>query len=397
MAIHKLGDTDKLTPKKLAEIMSKPGRYADGGGLYLVVMAAGQGSWMVRFPHLGKDRWKSLGPADEVTPEAARAIHADMMKAKRTGGSPWAVLGVVTETKRSETAASVTFGSLIEPYLALNATKWKNGGVDGHEAGQYRKTLAGYLSPRLVAHVTSTDVQKHLEAYPPARAHKVRMRVMNLINYAVAKGYRADGENPARMEVMKHLVPAAPKSTPHKSLPVAEVPAFMARVMADGSAGAKALAFAVHTVARRDEARLAKWSEIKGNVWHIPGGLPLPGERTMKMSVAHEVPLSPQILELIGKPGKGLIFGELTEHALLKKVKEHGGDYTQHGMRTTFNVWAKKRGFPKYLREIGMAHAVGNATDQSYDHGDALTEERRPMMDAWSDYLLTAKGNPDET
>jgi hypothetical protein len=33
-----------------------------------------------------------------------------------------------------------------------------------------------------------------------------------------------------------------------------------------------------------------------------------------------------------------------------------------------------------------MAHAVGTKTDQAYDR-EELIEERRPMMQAWSDYV----------
>jgi integrase len=390
VAIHKLGDTDKLTSKKLKEIMSEPGNHADGGGLYLKVGAPGQGSWMVRFPYLGKDgwkdRWASLGPADEITADAARKLHGAMKDAKRAGGDPWALIETKEAEERAEQAASVLFGSLIEPYLALNATGWK-GGTDGHEASEYRKTLSGLLSAIPAATITSADVQKHLERFPPARADKVRMRIMQVISYAVATGVRADGPNPARKEVIKHLVPAAPKSKPHPSMPVAMVPEFMAKLAADGSNEARSLAFLIHTAARTAEARDMDWKEINGNVWTVPGGLPVAGERTMKETIEHSVPLTDAALALLGPRGSGRIFGDLPHDALIDKVKELGGDYTTHGMRTAFNVWAKKAGYPKYLRDIALAHAVGSATDQSYDHGDPLIEERRPMMQAWSDYV----------
>lgn len=377
MAIHKLGKSPNIE-----KLIRTPRKHSDGGGLYLQVAAAGQGSWVVRFG----ERWKSLGPVDEIDADAARELHAAMKGEKRAGRDPLATLAAETETKKAaavaEKAAAATFGSLIEPYLALNAPAWK-GGVAGHEAGQYRKTLAGPLSALSAAAITSADVQKHLEQFPPARADKVRMRVMQLISYAVAKGIRPDGENPARKEVMKFLVPAAPKSKPHASMPVAEVPAFFGKLIADGSADARALGFAILTVARTAEARDARWEEIAGSVWTIPGGI---DERSMKESVEHSVPLSPQALALLGKPKKsGRVFGDLAHDALIDKVKELGGDYTTHGMRTSFTGWAKKNGYSKDLRDKALAHAVGTKTDQAYDR-EELVEERKPMMLAWADF-----------
>jgi integrase len=270
----------------------------------------------------------------------------------------------------------------------LNATGWK-GGTDGHEAGQYRKTLAGSLSALPVATITSSDVQNHLEQFPAARADKVRMRIMQIIAYAVAKGLRTDGPNPARKEVMRHLVASAPKSKPHKSMPVADVPAFMGKLIADGSPDARSLGFAILTAARTAEARDARWEEISGNVWTVPGGLGDIDERTMKETIEHSVPLTDAALALLGKPKKsGLIFGDLPHDALIDKVKELGGDYTTHGFRTSFTGWAVKNKYPKDLRDRALAHAVGTKTDQAYDR-EELIEERRPMMQAWSDFAMS--------
>jgi integrase len=362
------------------------GNHPDGKGLYLKVAAPGQGSWIVRFG--GRD--KSLGPFDIIKADEARATHLAMWKVHKAGGDPFTLLAhkATGAGAGPAVADSATFGSLIEPYLALNATAWK-GGTDGHEAGQYRKSLAGSLSALPVAAITSSDVQKHLEQFPPARADKVRMRVMQLISYAVAKGLRADGENPARKEVMKHLVPSAPKSKPHPSMPVADVPAFMAKLVADGSIEARSLAFLILTAARTAEARDARWEEISGNVWTVPGGLGDIDERTMKETIEHSVPLTDAALALVGKPKKsGLIFGDLPHDALIDKVKELGGDYTTHGFRTSFTGWAVKNKYPKDLRDRALAHAVGTKTDQAYDR-EELIEERRPMMQAWSDFAMS--------
>jgi integrase len=221
-----------------------------------------------------------------------------------------------------------------------------------------------------------------------ASADKYRIRIKLICDYARAKGFRAkDATNPANNDDMKNLIAKPPKSIPHPSMPVADVPAFMAELTADRSNEARALAFAIHTVARTAEARDIDWREIKGNVWTVPGGL---DDRSMKEGAEHSVPLSPAALALLGKPKKaGRIFGDLPHDALDDKLKEYRalGLATVHGFRTSFNGWAVKAKYPKSLWGRAMAHAVGDKTDQAYDR-EELIEERRPMMQAWSDFAM---------
>jgi len=372
MAIHLLGDDPVKIPQK-------PGTYADGKGLYVRVRAKGQGSWTVVF---GKTE-RCIGPSDLIRSEEARELHKQMRLAKKAGRDPWSLMSASREIPGMIAGpaqpASASFGSLIEPYLALNAPPWK-GGVDGHEAGQYRKTLAGMASFP-VATVGSSDVQKHLESFPPSRADKVRMRVMGIISYAVAKGLRADGENPARKEVMKHLVASAPKTVPHPSMPIGDVPAFVAKLITDGSDAARSLAFCILTAARTGEALGAQWSEIdhERNVWTLPPS-------RMKEGIEHSVPLARVVLDLLGKPGKGRVFGDLPHDALHDKLREYTSEATVHGMRAAFNGFAVKNKYPKELWGRALAHAQGTKTDRAYDR-EALIEERRPLMEAWAAYL----------
>ncbi len=69
-------------PRKLSNALTpltvknaKPGRHADGGGLYLLVKESGSRSWVFRFMLKGKSRDLGLGPAvgaDAVSLAAAR-------------------------------------------------------------------------------------------------------------------------------------------------------------------------------------------------------------------------------------------------------------------------------------------------------------------------------------
>ena len=98
--------------------------------------------------------------------------------------------------------------------------------------------------------------------------------------------------------------------------------------------------------------------------WHIPA------ER-MKMGKDHVVPLVPAALAILtelkkfypAKPER-LIFhglkGKAMSDATLAKVMRvnGGGDYTVHGLRSTFRDWAAENNFTNDWAEAALAHSV---------------------------------------
>src|SRR5687768_17211421 len=61
-----------LTPTGVTAALKKPGKYGDGGGLFLLVRGAGAASWIVRLQSNGKRREFGLGSADIVSLAQAR-------------------------------------------------------------------------------------------------------------------------------------------------------------------------------------------------------------------------------------------------------------------------------------------------------------------------------------
>src|SRR5262249_40592540 len=56
---------ERLTARQVQH--AKPGRYGDGGGLWLQVSASGSRSWLLRYQRHGKAHWMGLGSAKLVT------------------------------------------------------------------------------------------------------------------------------------------------------------------------------------------------------------------------------------------------------------------------------------------------------------------------------------------
>jgi integrase len=69
--------------------------------------------------------------------------------------------------------------------------------------------------------------------------------------------------------------------------------------------------------------------------------------------------------------------------------------FTVHGFRSTFRDWAAERatGFPKFVVEMALAHAVGDDVVKAYKRTDLFARRVR-LMKQWADYL--AKPVPAE-
>jgi integrase len=61
-----------------------------------------------------------------------------------------------------------------------------------------------------------------------------------------------------------------------------------------------------------------------------------------------------------------------------------------HGFRSTFTDWvAERTAYPSEVREMALAHAIGNETEAAYRRGD-LFDKRRNLMNEWAEFLWTA-------
>src|SRR5262249_47421352 len=154
-------------------------------------------------------------------------------------------------------------------------------------------------------------------------------------------------------------------------LPIDGIPAFLRVMRGRRAASARAIEFLTLTATRTGEVIGARWDEVDpvAQVWTVPG------ER-MKGGKAHQVPLSPQaiaVLERMERVRQGdFIFpgreGALKESAMRMLLQDAGyGDYTIHGLRSSFRDWAGERtAFNRDVAEAALAHTVGSATEAAY-------------------------------
>ncbi|TAL73901.1 MAG: site-specific integrase [Rhodanobacter sp.] len=370
---------------------TKPGRYSDGGGLYLYVppdKARGGKRWVFRWRdrNTGKTRDKGLGPVRDVPLVKARRDALECRQQLREGIDP-------IHASKVEGVRRTTFGQCAQMYMDAHRDGWRN---EKH-AAQWSSTLDTYAAILQPLPVGAIDTDLIIKVLSPIwttkteTATRVRQRIEAVLNWATARKFRS-GENPARWR--GHLENLLPKPTKLKkvehraALPYSEAGTFMTELRQQVGLGALALELQILTACRPGEVANARWAEfdLDGATWTIPG------ER-MKAGKEHRVPLSPPAVELLRKLPRvnAYVFPSskknqpITTAAMLKALRTIRPGFDAHGFRSTFRDWAADQtAYPRDVAEAALAHAV-QGVEAVYRRTDLLNKRARLMAD-WAKY-----------
>jgi integrase len=175
----------------------------------------------------------------------------------------------------------------------------------------------------------------------------------------------------------------------HAALPYPELPRFMARLAEDGGIGALALRFTILTCTRTGEAPRSCWDEV-----NFAEKLSIIPPERMKAGREQRIPLADAAIEILRAlqrlPPSPFVFAASKFRPVMIMLLQLGrigrSDLTVHGFRSTFADWcAERTNFPSELREMALAHAVGNKVEAAYRRGD-LFQKRRQLMNAWAKF-----------
>jgi integrase len=374
-------------------LTAKPGKYSDGGNLYLVVSSSNSRKWVLRFTQRGRAKEMGLGSATNVSLADARQKAADARRKIDQGINP------IEERKREDKVP--TFAEMADEVREALSEGFRNA---KHKA-QWKSTLETYAAPlrgKPVDTVTMDDVLAALRpiwSAKPETASRVRGRIERVLDAAKAKGFRS-GENPARWRGhLEHFLSKPNKLIRghHAAMPYEEVPSFLAELQTREALAARALEVCILTAARSGEILGMRWPEVdfSKTVWTVPA-------TRMKAGREHRVPLSQRAIDILSnlhklrtrefvfpgqKPDKPL--SDMSMEMVLRRMNVE--DATVHGFRSSFRDWGgNETDFPRELIETALAHVIGDKAEQAYRRSDAL-EKRRKLMDAWTTYCLTAK------
>jgi len=389
---------EKLTARAAAA--TKPGRYCDGRGLWLVVSASGARKWVFRFTYCGRVTEMGLG-GHGTTLAQAREKAAEARKLISAGRNP---IEARREGERVA-AAKPTFGQCADALLEVKSSEWRN---EKHRA-QWAMTLETYAAPLRSRPVDEIDTEAVLGVLQPLwrttpeTASRLRGRIEAVLDAARAKGHTSRNEaNPARWRGhLDKLLPKRQKLTRghHAAMAFDDVPEFIGKLRDRQATAALALEFLTLTAARSGEVLGARWAEfdLKGKVWVIPAA-------RMKAGCEHRVPLSCRALAILdvlakGKVGEFIFAGQkagkplsgMAMEMVLRRMKVESA--TVHGFRSAFRDWCgEATSFPREIAEAALAHVAGDATERAYRRGDAL-EKRRTLMEAWAGFCEPKAGS----
>jgi integrase len=376
-ALHRLTDRRCRT--------ARPGQYADGGNLYLVVDSADSRYWAFIWKQAGKRRQIGLGSLKAVSLSRARELAAHARADVAAGADP-------RRQRDARRGAGLTFGEVAEKVLAALGPGWTN----RTHAHQWRRSLMWDARALHDMPVDKIDTEAILSVLTPlwtARpetASRLRLRLERALDFARAHSHRS-GENPARWRGhLRDLLPRRTQRTQHfAALPFEQLPELMQQLRGLEGFAPSALQFTILTACRTSEVLGARWPEIdsKARLWTIPAS-------RMKSRREFVVPLSDQAMDILRVlprtndlvfPGRDHVLHHST---MIKVLRQLGIGATVHGTaRAGFRTWTMERtSFQREVVEMCLAHAVGDENERSYARGKVI-DARRRVMQAWADFL----------
>jgi integrase len=377
-----------LSPREV-QALKTPGRFADGGGLYVLVAPGGSKSWMLRTVVMGIRRDIGLGGVTLVSLAEAREEARRLRKIARDGGDPLAERRRPTVPSFEDAAAKVH---------TAHAASFKN---DKHRK-QWLSSLRGVFKAfggKRVDTITSADILAALSPTwltRPATSSRVLQRIRVVFEWCKAQGY-CSGANPTEgltKVLPKHRI--APVH--HAAMPYRQVPAFLValRASAGGEIVKLAFEFTILCAARTSETLKATWDEMdeEAKTWTIPGS-------RMKAGVEHRVPLSPRCIKIL-QGAKALSDGgpyvfpgrsktnPLSNMVFLMALRRmERADLTTHGFRSSFRDWAAERtNFSRAVCESALAHTLRDKAEAAYNRTD-LFDRRRDLMASWAKFATS--------
>lgn len=393
---------------------AKPGRHADGDGLYLLVKPSGAKSWVLRVQVDGRRRDIGVGSVEtatflqrtaigddialeqrsRLTLAEARELSARLRNVAKAGRDPAA------ERRRDRSPPPSFKEAAIAAQQALAPT-WSKKTADAFLSSLHEHAFPS-LGKKRVDEIEADDIATTLKAIwttKPGMARKVRQRIGKVLDFAKAMRWR-ESETPRHS--VSTLVGKAVAGKNFPAMPYEDVPAFYANLGSSmETKGRLALMLLIATGARSGEVRTARWGHfnLARQEWNRPAEL-------MKNGKAHTVTLNDEALSVLRRAAAhsnseddtALIFSnrdgnQLSDMTISKVMRDAKLPYVPHGFRSSLRDWSAEKmpQIPDPVAEAALAHAVPEAVIRAYKRTDFL-QMRRQLLDAWGRFIASKGG-----
>ena len=373
----------------------KPQKLFDGEGLFLLLTPKGSRLWRFKYRFASREKLISLGGYPEISLKMARERCVEARRLVATGVDPSA------RRQAERSTQSEVFEALAREWLELQA-KSHDARTSEKKKGRFEAFVFPYLGRMPITDIKAPDLLALLRRIEVRgkheTAHRVRSECGAVFRYAIATG-RAERDISA--DLRGALAPVVTRNFPAITDPVRIGELMRAIYSYRGHEPTEfALKLLPLTFVRPGELRLAQWSEfnLEAAEWRIPAA-------RMKMREQHIVPLSTQAVALLKElqpltGPTGYVFPSVrtrrraisdnTLNAALRRLGFTGDEMVSHGFRSMASTCLNEQGWHPDLIELQLAHAERNEVRSAYNRAQRL-EERRKMMQAWSDYLDTLR------
>ncbi|MEJ8855798.1 integrase arm-type DNA-binding domain-containing protein [Variovorax robiniae] len=371
-------------------------KYADGGGMYLLVKAAGK-YWRMDYSFGGKRKTLALGTYPEVSLAKARDRRAAARELLADGTDPSAAKREEKQARAS--AAASTFEVVAREWLSKTAAKRQP--ITQQKVKTWlEKDVFPFIGNLPISAIGPRDVLERVVRKLEARgaidtAHRVKQLCGQVFRFAVVSGLAerdvtSDLREALAVKAGKHF--AAITEPKQAGDLMRSIHAYTGHPCTVAALKLSPLLFV-----RPGELRTAEWAEIdlEAAEWRVPGS-------KMKMKVDHIVPLSVQAVEILRglQPVSGhgrYVFpsirtgerpmSENTINAALRAMGYSADVHTAHGFRATARtIMDEVLGERVDFIEHQLSHMVKDANGRAYNR-TAHLPARREMMQRWADYL----------
>lgn len=386
------------TAIRQAKPAEMPYKKTDEKGLFILIQPTGAKWWRLKYRFGGKEKLLSLGTYPQVTLSQARAIRDQYRVMLAQGIDPG------EQRKATKKAKADTFEAITTEWYGRHAPTW----APAH-AKRVKERLDNHVLPYLgdkpISAITAPMVLEVLRRMESAgkleTAHKTKQSIGQVFRYAIATGRAETDPTPS---LKGALPPTRPDHFPALLDPIA-IGAVLRQF--DGYGGYPSVRCGLRLgpmlFCRPGELRQMKWADLD-----LPAG---EWRFTLsKTRQAHIVPLSKQAIAIINEmaplTGHGIFVmpsqrsptGErpMSDAAITAAYRALGIEQdvlVAHGWRATARtLLVEQLKFPVDQVEQQLGHQVKDALGRAYNRTTFL-EERKAMMQAWSDYLDTLKNS----
>lgn len=386
------------TTIRKAKPTTKRYKLHDSRGLFMIVAPGGGKWWRLKYQWNAREKTVSLGVYPEVSLALARDKREELRSMIRKGIDPSA------QRDAEKQATADTFEVIAREWLDTQKDSLKPNTLRIARR-RFEMWVFPYIARDPIGEIEPPEILRllrRLEAKGSVdTAHRVRGRISQVFRYAIATG-RCDRDPTADLRGALKPIVSNGRSALTEPKQVGELLRAIEGYHGHPTTRA-ALQLLALTFVRPGELRLAQWPEfdLENQLWRVPAS-------RMKMGKEHLVPLSKQavdvlrgILPITGH--QALVFQSLrpgrplsgnTFNTALRTLGYAREVMSAHGFRAMASTLLHEQGWTPEVIELQLAHAQRNQVAAAYNRSARL-EERKHMMQAWSDYLdALAQGAP---